>query len=270
MKVQLPSQGILGCSEVELEVPRYKHIREVSQQSYHPDVVGYHLLELLLSDPSDLKRMTFQDKDYLVAIVVASMHLNVMTLKVTCSCGESLSVKYDLSSQELRTLDPDTPTVVIKSTGDRTYEYHVLSAYDEFQLCEWAIAKANQAQGGFEKAYARAYEEGFICRTFGQPLSEKGLEQVASYELVVYYSALLFREMLFHGVYPVVLTTCNKCKRPLNVIVPFSKVLCDWSSSDVVREFVGVSAIVGGFNSFLDLTFSELEQIKSDLSSAEQ
>lgn len=270
MKIKLPSLGVLGCSEVDMEIPRYKHIRQISQQFHHPDVVGYHLLQLLLADPTDLDRMTFQDKNYLTVIAVASMHMNVISMKVTCSCGERLTEKYDLSQQELITLEEGTPKVLVKQINGVDYKYQHISATDEFKLCNWALEKAESSGKDVEKEYARSYEEGFICLTFGQPLTQEGLNTVASYELVVYYSALLFREMLFHGVRPVVQTQCPKCQRPLNVIVPFEKTLCDWSSTDVVREFTSVAKLVGGFSSFLDLTFSEVAQIQRDQEAAEQ
>lgn len=266
MKISLPSRGLLGCKEVDMAMPCYKHLRDITQVDYPVEQIGYEFVKSLLPDPTALDKMTYQDKDYLLAIAVASMHLNSIPFKVTCSCGKPIHMTYDFGEQDLYTLPEGTTEVTAKELDGVTYEYHFLSATDEQKIVAWAKEKAD----GDDKAFKHRFEEGFICRTFGFDLDDEGVKKVSEFPMLVYYSALLFREMTFHGCSPVVQTQCKACGQPVSIYVPFAQSLMSWSSADIVNEFMTISKFVGGFDSFLRLTFAELAQMQANLREADK
>lgn len=259
MKIKLPSNGVLGCKEVDMSIPCYRHVREISQANYGPDVIGYEFVKLLLADPTALERMTYQDKDYLLAIAVCAMHLNAPCINVTCKCGHTHQVFYNLHEQEVVDLAAEATPVVEKKYGEATYSYHFLSAAQQREIAEKAREDAKD-----EADYARLFEFYFTCATFGNPLTQDGFDKTADLNLTVYYSALLFHELCFHGVNSFVVTTCPQCQQPIVVTVPFEDSLTKWSSGNIVNEFIKVSDVVGGFGNFLDLSLSEVEQIKDN------
>lgn len=266
MKVVLPSMGLMGCKVVDLAIPVYANLRELSLVHYNEEEIGYEFVKMLLSDPTDLDRMTFQDKDYLLTIAVSALHLNNIKMNVTCSCGSTESVNFVLGEQEVIDLEVGTPKKVEKSVFGETYQYNFLSASDELALVKWAKEQVpdNASASEADKIYKNRYLEAFTCKTFGFDVIEENLKKVQNYNLHVYMSALLFREMTFHGIPGIVQTKCSKCGKTLNVIVPFSKSLMNWSTQKVVDEFMQVANIVGGFKAFLDLTVSELEQMREN------
>lgn len=266
MKVVLPSMGVLGCKEVDLAIPVYANLRELSLVHYNEEEIGYEFVKMLLSDPKDLERMTFQDKDYLLTIAVSALHLNNIKMNVKCSCGNPESAVFVLGEQEVIDLEVGTPKMVEKECFGETYQYHFISASDELKLVKWAKEQVPDTVSGDEadKMYKNKYLEAFTCKTFGFDVTDENLKKVQNYNLHVYMSALLFREMSFHGIPGIVQTKCSKCGRSLNVIVPFSKSLMNWSTQKVVDEFMQVANIVGGFKAFLDLTVSELEQMREN------
>lgn len=257
MKIALPSRGLLGCSEVELQTPTYRHLRDITQVEYPLEQVGYEFVKSLLVDPSALARMTFQDKDYLLTVAVAAMHLNAIPFRVTCQCGKPVNAVYTYGEQELYYLPEDTEVVTEKEIDGKVYQFHILSADAEYRLAQWAEEQAD----GDDKALKRKYEEGFVCLTFGYDLTDEGLKAVADFPLLVYYSALLFREMTFHGCPPSLTVTCKECGQQINVFVPFAQSLLSWSSADIVNEFMAISKYTSGFDGFLSLTFAEAAQI---------
>ncbi len=262
MRIILPSQGILGIREVDMMMPKYRHIRDLSQMNYSEEEIGFRFVEMLVSSGDIFDKITYQDKDYLLAIAVSALHLNALNLAVTCSCGERVTTTLDMSDVDVIDLDPNTPKEVVKKFGDTEYSYRFSSANDEKEVILWAKDKSD----GDPLKYQRLYEEGFVCKTFGFDLSEENLNKVSCYDLMIYYSALLFREMVFHGISPIKSEVCPKCGKKIGVIIPFAKSLMSWNSSQVINEFMTVAGIVGGFDSFLDLTFSELAQMKANQS----
>lgn len=261
MKVVLPSLGVLGCREVDFKVPVYANLRELSLHNYGEDEIGYEFVKMLLSDPSDLDRMTFQDKDYLLTIAVAALHMNNISLDVKCPCGHSFKVSYVLGNQEVKELEEGTPKTIVKSCMGKEYSYSFLSASEERDVAKWAMDRSSEDPSKFRELYSEA----FVCKTFGFPLTTEALQEVSNYNFHIYMSALLFREMCFHGVTNLVQTICPKCGAHLNVIVPFEKSLMSWSTQKVVSEFMRVSNFIGGFDAFLNLTISELEQMSADV-----
>lgn len=266
MKVVLPSMGLLGCKSVNLSIPVYANLRELSLIPYNEEEIGYEFVKMLLEDPTDLDRMTFQDKDYLLIVAVSSLHLNNIALNAQCSCGNVERINFVLQDQEVLDLEEDTPKCISKECFGETYNYNFLSATEEMNVVRWAKSQVPDTVSGEEadKIYRNKYLEGFICKTFGFDINEENLVKVANYNMHVYMSALLFREMAFHGIPGVVTSTCSKCGKHLNVIVPFAKSLMNWSTQKIVDEFMQVANIVGGFKAFLDLTVSELEQMKEN------
>lgn len=262
MRIVLPSQGILGVREVDLQMPKYRHVRDISQMNYSEEEIGFRFVEMLVSSNDIFDKITYQDKDYLLAIAVSALHLNALKLAVTCTCGERVTTMLDMSDVDVIDLDVNTPKEVRKKFGDTEYSYRFLSANDENEVVLWAKDKSD----GDPLKYQRLYEEGFVCKTFGFDLNDENLKKVSNYDLMIYYSALLFREMVFHGISPIKSEVCPKCGRKIGVIIPFAKSLMSWNSSQVVNEFMAVAGIVGGFDSFLDLTFSELAQMKANQS----
>lgn len=261
MRIVLPSRGVLGCKEVDFHIPVYANLRELSLHNYGEDEIGYEFVKLLLADPTDLDRMTFQDKDYLLTIAVSALHMNSIALDVKCPCGNTMKVNYVLGDQEVQDLEEGTPKSITKTCLGKDYTYSFLSATEERDVSKWASDRAVSDPSKFRDFYS----EGFICRTFGFPLTEEALKEVSDYNFHIYMSALLFREMCFHGVSNLVHSMCPKCGAKLNVIVPFEKSLMSWSTQKVVTEFMRVSNIIGGFDAFLNLTISELEQMTAEV-----
>lgn len=265
MRIVLPSQGVLGCKEVELALPRYSHLRALTEISYNEEEIGFAFVRSLLADPGALAQMTFRDKDYLLAIAVASLHMNVIKLKACCSCGEVVQVDFDLAQQEVIDLETPVAPVIKKSLNNEEYSYHFLSATDEQEIVRWAKQHRDMAPSDRAAAvYQQSYEEGLITRTFGFDLTEDNVRRVSDFNILVFYSALLFQEMSFHGVRPFVEHQCPKCGKPMIVVVPFAKSLMRWSSNDIINDFMSVSQFVG-FESFLDLTFAELAQMRANM-----
>ena len=265
MKIALPSRGLLGCSEVDMDIPRYRHLREIVQVDYPVEQVGYEFVKSLISDPSVLSQITFQDKDYLLTIAVASMHLNSIPFRVTCACGKPVNAVYNYGEQDLYSLPDDASVVTEKMVDEAVYRYHILSAEDEYRIVRWAQEKSD----GDEAKYKSLYEEGFICKTFGYDLTDENLRIVSDYPTLAYYSALMFREMVFHGCTPTLTVKCPHCGQDITVYVPFAQSLLTWTSADIVNEFMTISKLCG-FDSFLQLSFAELAQMRANIESMDK
>lgn len=255
----LPSMGLLGCSEVEMSIPTYGHVRDISSQNIHGDVAGYEFVKSLLKDPTDLDRMTYNDKNFLLAIAVGSMHMNSILLKATCACKANVSAKYVLDSSKVDRLDESALPIVEKDWGDIKCNYHFLSATDEQSIVKWALDVSNSLD-----EYKVRYEEGFICKTFGYDVTEENLKKVFELPVEIYYSALLFREVTYHGYPDFIRTECSECKRPITLLIPFEQCITKWSSNDIVDEFMSVSKLVD-YQSFINMTFPETFRMRQNL-----
>lgn len=261
MLVKLPSSGVLGCSVVDLQIPKYKHLRDISQLSLVEDQVPYNFVKSLLSDPSKTSQMTYQDINFLFIIAVSAMHMNSIEVRAKCRCGEPCVAKYALEDKEVTDLPENTPKVLKKELSGVEYGFKFLSADEEQEVVSWALEKSNYDVKS--KLYNIKYTEAFVCKTFGYDLSDESVSRVSEFEVLLYYTPLLFRTMMFHGVEDFVTHVCPKCGRKLMIKVPFAQSVSQWSSADLVNEFTSVSKIVG-FSEFLDLTFAELSQLRAN------
>lgn len=258
MQVELPSQGLLGLREVSLELPKYKHVRSIAQLNCSPEMRGIEFVKSLIPSPEFLSRMTIQDKDYLLIIAVSALHLNSIEVSAMCRCGNKVSVVYDITKEEVVDLSQSTPPVVTKEFQGKSYEYHFLSAADEVEIIDYARRVPEE--------YNNRYMEGYICKVFGLPLSEENVQSTFDYDLTLYHSPLLFREMSFHGVRDFVSASCPKCGEKLLIRVQFAKSLEVWSPEDVVNQYLQVSKYLG-FSEFLEMSFSEIAQIRANVKS---
>lgn len=261
MRVYLPSNGLFGLKSVEFNIPKIKQLRDLSTASYTDEQATIEVVRMLLSNPEDLYKMSILDKEYLFKIAVESIHMGDVAADVECSeCHKKFRISYRLSEQELFELPEGTPREVSKSVDGRTYTFHFLTPRDEEEIIDYALVDYDH--------YAKRYESAFVAKTLGFPATQDGVDAVGEYPHYAYYAALLFSNMSFHGVTPIMTSACPHCGQLHKVVIPFVKSILGVESTDVVNRFMQVSGIVD-WQSFLDMSFPEYNQLVKNLDTME-
>lgn len=268
MIVQLPSNGIFGLTQTVLNTPLVGHLSQLASTDYTEEQIRQEFVRMLLAHPEDLERMTICDRDYLFMIAASGVCMNQITTDFVCPVckdgGKDVvsSVVYDITQQEVIELAPKTPSEVKKTWDDlgTEYTYRILRASDEERLVEYALADYDH--------YSLRYEQAFMAATLGQDCSDneaiaKGIDVISQYPLAVYFSALLFTQVVFHGVRPSVMGKCRECGRDVKVLVPFGDTVKMLDSARLVNRFSQISHMVD-FKSFLELSMPMLAQFEAN------
>lgn len=254
MRVQLPSYGVLGFNSVELDVPRFSHLRNIAFDSLTEEETRTALIEQMVKEKDRVEKLTLWDRDYLFKIIVSAMHMNRIALTVTCPhCNSSSSAEYVITRYEAVELSKSIPLSVEKKVGDVTYTYKIPQIEDERKIIEYAKNQAN---------YSSAYDDALVAAILGYSIDAEGVEQAVELPMSVYYSATIFHQITFHGLNNYFPFTCPKCGKEHMVIVAFDKAMFDFDASGIIRKYQDVAGIVD-FKSFLDLSIPEFDLLKN-------
>lgn len=273
MIVQLPSNGLFGLRQVRLATPRVGHLREIAEADYTDEQIKTEFVRMLLEHPeSDFQHMTMYDRDYLYAIAASAVCMNQLVIDFVCphckAGGRDVknSTVYDITQQELTELEKGSPATVSKSFGDLDVTYRILTVSDEERIVDYALLDYDH--------YVTRYEAAFTAGVLGQDLStpdsiEAGIAVVNSYPVYVYFSALLFGQMVFHGVPSTCTGVCHECGQSTRVIVPFGQAVKQLDSGRLVNRFSQLSGMIN-FSDFVNLSMPELSQMEANLASTPQ
>lgn len=268
MIVSLPSNGLYGLRQVRLATPRVGHLREIAGADYTDEQVKTEFVRMLLDHPEDVfPRITMYDRDYLYAIAASAVCMNQIVIDFVCphckAAGKDVksSTVYDISRQELSELEAGSPATVTKSFGDLDVTYRILTVADEERIVEYALMDYDK--------YVTRYESAFVAGVLGQDLSsvesiQEGIATVNSYPVYVYFSALLFGQMVFHGVPATCEGHCSECGATVKVVVPFGQAVRQLDSGRLINRFSQVSGMVN-FSDFINLSMPELSQLEANL-----
>ena len=268
MIVQLPSNGLYGLRQVSLSMPKVGHLREVSSASYTEEQVRTEFVRLLVDGSGALfDKMTLYDRDYLFAIAASAVCMNRIAVDFVCphckAMGKDVrcSTVYDISEMEVKMLAEGTPVNVEKSWGDFVVRYHIPCVSDEECIVAYALADYEH--------YVERYERAFMACIFGQDIStpqaiDASIAVVDSYPLYVYFSGMLFNQMLFHGVPSTCEGVCSVCGQSSRVIVPFGQAVTEMDSGRLINRFSQLTGVLS-FSDFLDLSMPELGQLEANL-----
>lgn len=268
MIVQLPSNGLYGLRQVRLATPRVGHLREIATADYTDEQVKTEFVRMLLEHPEeDFARMTMYDRDYLYAIAASAVCMNQISVDFVCphckASGKDVqcTTVYDITQQELTELEKGSPAEIKKSFGELEVTYRVLTVCDEERVIEYALLDFDH--------YVTRYESAFIAGVLGMDLStmesiEQGVQMVNSYPVYVYFSALLFGQMVFHGVPSTCMGVCPECGGSTRVIVPFGQAVKQLDSGRLVNRFAQLSGMLS-FGDFINLSMPELAQMEANL-----
>lgn len=270
MIITLPSNGLFGLHQTVLNTPKLGHIRSINSASYTDEQLKTEFVRMLLEHPEDLSKMTLCDRDFLFDVAASGVCLNQISTDFVCPlCKDdngnpvTNSVVYDITQQELIALDEDTPVEVKKRWDgiDMDVTYRFLSVPDEEKIINYALADYEN--------YTLRYEQAFIAATLGQPIVsvseiEASIKRVDEYPMYVYFSALLFSQMTFHGVPQYAIGKCSHCGGDIKVIIPFTAAVTTMDSAKIVNRFMSLSGMVT-FKDFLDLSMPELSQMELNL-----
>lgn len=270
MIVQLPSNGLFGITQTGLRVPKVGNLRDMAAASYTDEQAKSEFVRMLLERPEDLDRMSLCDRDYLFIIAASGVCLNRIPIDFVCPyCSEegkrtTSKGYYDISDKEPVFLEKGTPSEVVKRWDDFDLEctYRILRASEEAPLVEYAL--------GDYDSYNSRYEQAYVAATLGLPCGtmseiESSVATLNTYPIYVYFSALLFTQMTFHGVPEFTMCKCTECGRDVKVVVPFGAAVMQLDSSKVIHRFSVVSGMMD-FRSFLDLSMPELVQLETNMS----
>ena len=126
-------------------------------------------VKLLLTDKVDFNKITKYDLDYLFSVAAFSLKFNSVIYDVTCDCGKKLSNKFDVAEKAVRTLDK-VKLPYLKKIGDTEYNFHILSAQQHIDACEYGLQCEEFNQG---------YEDACCCFILGWSIDK--IEQVRVY-----------------------------------------------------------------------------------------
>lgn len=270
MIVSLPSNGLYGLRQVRLATPRVGHLREIAGADYTDEQVKIEFVRMLIDHPEDVfSRITMFDRDYLYAIAASAVCMNQIVIDFVCphckAAGKDVkgSTVYDISKQELTELEAGAPATVTKTFGDLEVTYRILTVADEERIIEYALQDYDK--------YVTRYESAFVAGVLGQDLSsldsiQKGVDVVNSYPVYVYFSALLFGQMVFHGVPATCMGVCPECGSTVKIVVPFGQAVKQLDSGRLINRFAQLSGMVS-FSDFINLSMPELSQLEANLAS---
>ena len=268
MIVQLPSNGLYGLRQVNLRTPKVGDLREIASASYTEEQIRTEFVRLLIDDATSVfDRITIYDRDYLFAIAASGVCMNRITIDFVCpyckGAGRDVmnQTVYDITDQEIVVLDDGTPSEVVKSWDGMDVTYRILRVSDEERIVAYALADYEH--------YASRYEQAFTAGILGQPMGspkqiEEGIAVVNSYPMYVYFSALLFSQMTYHGVPTTCIGRCRECGRESKVVVPFGQAVTQLDSGRLINRFSQLSGMVS-YKDFLDLSMPELSQLEANL-----
>lgn len=244
MKIALPSSGILGTKTVEMRAPTFGDLREMNNSNQIEGLLKIDFVKRLIDPHVDFSKITKMDLDYLFLIAAFSIQFNVMNYKLTCpSCGKVNSRRFDLSAQDVVTLNSTSATYSRKINGiDLTFR--VLSAQDEVCALDYALQKDD---------FESAYQDACACLTLGYPLSD--IDTVLKMDASIYLATFLFQNCMFHGVRleDTVICECKK-KTKINLTGTSNMIKVDIPS--LMRQFASVSDHIS-FEGFLSFTIPE-------------
>lgn len=269
MIVQLPSNGLFGLTQTSLRVPKVGNLRDMAQASYTNEQAKSEFVRMLLEHPEDLERMSLCDRDYLFIIAASAVCLNNIQVNYTCPFCSTAEKPvhntgaYRVSDHEPVFLEKGISDKVVKRWGDFDLEctYRILRASEESPLVEYALDDYD--------AYTARYEHAYVAATLGLPCSTsmevaESVKVLDEYPVYVYFSALLFSQMSFHGVPEFAMCTCPACGKAVKVMVPFGAAVMQMDSAKVMNRFSALTGIMD-FRSFLDLSMPELEQLEANI-----
>lgn len=271
MIVQLPSNGLFGLRSVDLHTPRIGYVRELSGSSYVDEQLKTEFVRLLLGDKVRMDQLTLCDRDYLFALGTSAICLNEVPVDYVCPVCQGRgtdttgSVVYHLTDQEPIFLEEGTPVSISKHWEgiDTDLTYKFLNVAEETCIIDYAL-------GDYDH-YSLRYEQAYVAGTLGYDIYSPtaitaSIAKVNSYPVYVYFSVLLFGQMTFHGVSATVEGVCPVCGSSVKVLVPFGSILKGLDSASIVNRFAQLSGIID-FRSFMDLSFPELKQLESTVTS---
>lgn len=228
MKVYLPSKGIFGCSVIEMRIPSFADLHYMQSYNQEELLQRYKFVELLC--PSlDLRKVTFQDIDYLFLISSFSLLYNQAKYTLICPrCGKEFSSSVNLVEQGVKVLSlskGDLPYVC--RLGKDIYSFRLLSAYDYMRAYD-------EAQ--YSEDSVRAFSDIRASMILG-----KSLEEVLLLPTSIYLSALLFERLHYHGLDMLSKGECVHCGE----VVPFrfglSSEVLRFDVDKLMSRFVNVS-----------------------------
>lgn len=256
MKVQLPSNGVVGFKSLDIDVPRFSNLRAISYEELTEEEVRTALIKEVAKDKDKVDEITIYDRDYIFKIIVSALHMNKIQMRCTCPfCGKVREVDYVITEYQGAELPVDSSLCIKKKVAGEEYSYIIPQVKHEYGIIEYAKTKDD---------YRKAYEEALISVILGQEPTDSSVEWVSSKPLSVYYSAMLFNQVIFHGLLNFFPMSCDKCQGGYLSIIPFNKGALIFDTNGIMTRYQEVSKVVD-FKSFLDLTLPEFELLRNSV-----
>ncbi len=246
MRVILPSNGILGCKQVDLRQPKFSDIRNIQNFNQEEDLVKAYFTKQLLPMDFDLSKITKFDLDYLFAIVAYACQFNVAQYTVTCECSHKIRKEVCLAECEVIDIKK-FKLPHYKIIDGQEVKYTILSAKQHIEACEYAIMQDD---------YKTAYEDAITAFILSKTLDD--IEEVKSLNMGIYLSAHLFHNVNFHGVNFLLEDKCPSCGKMFRLDVTPTSEFVNISIEDMMRKFANVSAVMD-FDTFVDFTIPEFK-----------
>ena len=244
MKVLLPSKGVLGTKFVNLKPVTFADIRNVQFLNQEEELLKAQFTTSLINDV-DLNKITKMDLDYLFTILAMQTQLNSVGFNYTCSCGESHNSTIIFGGQDLIEIPSKTKFPHVVNVRGTKMSYNILSAQQHIEACEYALQQDD---------FKSAYEDACVTFIFGKTINE--IEWTKQLDISTFMSALLFQNVMFHGVKLTKTERCPKCGKLNEVTINPTTEMIKIDTNVLIGQYINVSSLLD-FDNFLKITIPE-------------
>jgi hypothetical protein len=253
MIVYLPSNGRIGFKKVEYRQPKISDLRASQNFSENSDMRKTEFVKLLLEDPSLVEVMTLEDRDYLFAIGVASLSMNVFHFSCKCpNPKHAIKLDQTMGLEEVTPIFLDCDLKAKKTIEGVEYEFKKLLVSDEILCIEYA-------EEGDDDLYDDLLEEAQVCCILGKHVNKENIEWVRSLDLSVYYTALFFQLCCPHGINLSKVVQCT-CGESVAVVLPITGNMLKVNMGLLMEKFAALSGSLD-YKSFLDMTLPDYNSL---------
>lgn len=247
MIVYIPSNGRAGHLKTGYRQPKISDLRKSNDFSSIDSIKKNEFVSLLLEDSTILPKLTIFDRDYLFTLGVASLKSNVFDFTSSCSeCSSRIKDKLDLA--EIEPIFLESPLDAEKVIFGKPYKFHCLLVEDEQEIIDYAIQDDSQ--------FDERKEDATVCKILSKPITEENIQWVKELDVTVYYLALMYLCVVFHGITLQKNLPCPKCGAPQKVMIKITSDLLNIDLATILDRYVAISGKLD-YQSFLEFTLPE-------------
>ena len=107
-----------------------------------------------------------------------------------------------------------------------------------------------------EKLKRERHEDSLVCDILGKEINDENIEWVRQLDLGVFYAALYFYKIAFHGINLNRITKCPKCGNIAKVTIPIIQGIKSFDTATLMTKWMKMQNKMD-FKSFMDLSIPE-------------